>query len=165
MTVKNAPVWGFTTGERHAILLVCAAALIGVGYRLYQQSVIPEIAPITAQDSAAVAAIKKASESQAAIPSNQANGDTSAVPLGDPSSVDPAGLLDLNRATQAQLEALPGIGPVLARRILETRDQLGGFQCLEELLEVPGIGRGRLEKIRRLVICRGSDVLSNPNLK
>ena len=163
--MKDAPAWGFTPGERHAILLVCAAALIGVGYRLYQRSAIPEIAPMTAQDSAAIAAIKRASESPAAALYNPDSRDTATTPSGDPSPPESAGLLDLNCATQAQLEALPGIGPVLARRILETRDQLGGFQSLEELLEVPGIGPGRFEQIRRLVICRASSHLSNSNPK
>jgi len=165
--VKDAPGWGLTRGERQAVLLVCAAALIGIGYRLYQRSAVPENALITAQDSVALAAIAKTFERQASILVNPDKGDTSAAPHRTQPALpaDAPGLLDLNSATQAQLEALPGIGPVLARRILETRDQLGGFQRLDELLEVPGIGQGRLEKIRRLVICRASDPLSNQNLR
>ena len=165
--MKDAPGWGFTKGERHAILLICAAALIGVSYRHYQRSAIPGNAPMAAQDSAAMAAIAKAFELQAPMLFPPDSGDTSAAPHGVQTSLpaDAPGLLDLNRATQAQLEALPGIGPVLAGRILEIRDQLGGFQRLEELLEVPGIGPGRLEQIRRRVICRASDELSNQHLR
>src|SRR5690606_5106967 len=47
--------------------------------------------------------------------------------------------LSLDQATLGQLERLPGIGPVLAQRILEARDERGGFRTLEELLEVSGI--------------------------
>jgi competence ComEA-like helix-hairpin-helix protein len=51
-----------------------------------------------------------------------------------------AGPLDLNRATAQQLDALPGIGPVLAKRVVEWRDANGPFRSLEELEKVPGIG-------------------------
>lgn len=50
------------------------------------------------------------------------------------------GLLNLNTATAAELEALPGVGPVLAGRIVEYRDQHGGFRTVDELRDVPGIG-------------------------
>jgi competence protein ComEA len=48
--------------------------------------------------------------------------------------------LDLNRASQAQLEELPGIGPVIAQAILTWRQQHGRFSRIEELQEVDGIG-------------------------
>lgn len=48
-------------------------------------------------------------------------------------------ILDLNTATPAQLETLPGVGPVLAGRIVEFRKKKGGFRKIEELLAVPGI--------------------------
>lgn len=50
------------------------------------------------------------------------------------------GRLNLNTATAADLESLPGIGPVLAERIVEYRDQHGGFRTVDELNDVPGIG-------------------------
>lgn len=56
--------------------------------------------------------------------------------------------LSLNQATLEQLEQLPGIGPVLAQRILEARDERGGFRTLEELLEVSGIAERRLAELR-----------------
>jgi len=59
--------------------------------------------------------------------------------------------LDLNTATAQELEALPGIGPVLARRIVEYRDRYGPFQKVEDLLAVRGIGPVLLEKIRPYV--------------
>lgn len=61
--------------------------------------------------------------------------------------------LDLNRAGRAELEALPGVGPVLAGRILAHRRR-GRFKRVEDLLDVPGIGAGRLEELRPRVTIR-----------
>ena len=59
---------------------------------------------------------------------------------------------DLNTATSEQLEALPGIGEELAGRVVEYRTEHGGFSSVEELLEVPGIGEGKLAALEGLVI-------------
>lgn len=58
------------------------------------------------------------------------------------------GAISLARATQADLEAIDGIGPTLAARIIEYRDTNGGFRSVEELAEVDGIGEVRLEALR-----------------
>lgn len=60
---------------------------------------------------------------------------------------------DINRATAAQLQAVPGIGPELAERILTQRAILGGFHFLEEVGDVPGIGEKRLNAIRQFFFC------------
>jgi competence protein ComEA len=64
------------------------------------------------------------------------------VPAGSGGSgaVGPGGLLDLNTATVADLDALPGIGPVLAQRIVDHRSAHGAFSSVEQLDDVPGIG-------------------------
>ncbi len=61
------------------------------------------------------------------------------------------GLIPLNRATVADLEALPGVGPVLAERIESFREANGPFGQVEDLLQVPGIGEAKLASIRDLV--------------
>jgi len=60
-------------------------------------------------------------------------------------------LLNLNTATVQQLDGLPGIGPVLAQRIVEFREKKGGFRRVEELLAVPGISERKWQEIRTLV--------------
>lgn len=55
----------------------------------------------------------------------------------------------LNRATQAQYEEVDGIGPTLAKRIVEYRDTIGGFTSLSQLRDVYGIGPARMEAILR----------------
>lgn len=59
--------------------------------------------------------------------------------------------LDVNRATEQDFERLPGIGPVLARRIVEYRETRGTFEEVEQLRRVKGIGKKTFERIRRLV--------------
>jgi competence protein ComEA len=59
--------------------------------------------------------------------------------------------VNLNLATADELESLPGIGEVLAQRIIDHREGNGPFTTVEELLEVSGIGEARLEDIREEV--------------
>lgn len=58
------------------------------------------------------------------------------------------GILSINRATAKELEKLPGIGPVLASRIIEFRKINGNFQSVDDLRKVQGIGASTLEKFR-----------------
>ena len=66
-------------------------------------------------------------------------------------SASPDGLLNLNTATATDLEALPGVGPVLAGRIVAWRDANGPFPSVEILGEVSGIGDALLAQLRPLV--------------
>jgi competence protein ComEA len=66
-------------------------------------------------------------------------------------STMPAGPVHLNSATLEQLDALPGVGPVTAQKILDYRKQNGGFTSVDDLDAVPGIGPARLESLRELV--------------
>jgi competence protein ComEA len=59
--------------------------------------------------------------------------------------------VDLNTASAAQLEALPGIGPSTAAAIVEHRNRRGPFASVESLADVPGIGESKLARIRPLV--------------
>jgi competence protein ComEA len=63
----------------------------------------------------------------------------------------PQGKVNLNSATAAQLDALPGVGPVTAERILEWRTRNGRFARVAQLREVEGIGERRFAQLRDLV--------------
>jgi competence protein ComEA len=63
----------------------------------------------------------------------------------------PTGPLDLNTATLDQLEELPGVGPVLAQRILDYRLKQGRFTSVDELRQVSGIGDQRFAELKDLV--------------
>jgi competence protein ComEA len=60
-------------------------------------------------------------------------------------------LINLNTASQAELETLPGIGPVLAQEIIAYRESNGSFQDIEDILEVKGIGAVKYDQIKELV--------------
>ncbi len=62
------------------------------------------------------------------------------------------GPISLSRADSASLEKLPGIGPVIAERIIAHREANGPFEAVDDLLEVPGIGEAKLASIRDLVV-------------
>jgi competence protein ComEA len=61
---------------------------------------------------------------------------------------EPAGPVDLNTATAAQLETLPGVGPATAARIIDQRTRQGGFKSVRDLLRVPGIGERRFAELK-----------------
>ncbi|WP_137937284.1 helix-hairpin-helix domain-containing protein [Chitinivorax sp. B] len=56
--------------------------------------------------------------------------------------------VDLNSATQQQLEGLPGIGPAKAKAILDYRQKNGSFKAAEEIMKVPGIKQATYDKIK-----------------
>ena len=63
-------------------------------------------------------------------------------------------VIDLNSASAAEMEALPGIGPALAAEIAAFREEHGRFSSVEEILEVPGIGDKKFEAIRDWITVR-----------
>jgi competence protein ComEA len=63
----------------------------------------------------------------------------------------PGGRVSLGSATLAELDALPGVGPVTAQKILDFRTQQGGFRSVDDLDAIPGIGPARIEQLRDVV--------------
>jgi competence protein ComEA len=76
------------------------------------------------------------------------------VPGPDEVSSSPGGstsLISLNLASAEELQVLPGVGPVLAERIVAHRETVGRYEQVEDLLDVSGIGESKLASIRDLV--------------
>ncbi len=73
--------------------------------------------------------------------------------------------LDLNKITREQLEALPGVGPSLAQKILDYRTQNNGFKNVEELDNVSGIGAKKLAALKPLLYVVGAEAVSSPTLE
>jgi len=71
-------------------------------------------------------------------------------PCSDPSR-PPVWRVDLNEAGPGEFEVLPGIGPALARRIVQERERTGRFADADALDRVPGIGPATIERIRPFV--------------
>lgn len=68
-----------------------------------------------------------------------------------PGSTAPGTPVDLNAATAEQLDQLPGVGPVLAQRIVDYRTQHGGFRSVDQLQDVDGIGARRFADLKPMV--------------
>src|ERR1700722_17104487 len=64
----------------------------------------------------------------------------------------PAHPIDINAASAAQLQEVPGIGPATADKILQMRKSYGAFKTVDDLLSVRGIGPKRLEKMRKYLV-------------
>ncbi len=75
-----------------------------------------------------------------------------AVGTGGPVSGGIGDKVALNQAGAAELETLPGVGPVIAQRIVAHREANGPFRAVEDLLDVPGIGEATLAGFRDLVV-------------
>jgi len=71
-------------------------------------------------------------------------------PAGETAPVDRT-LVNINTATLEQLDTLPGIGPVIAQRIIDYRANMGEFQSIETITEVSGIGEATFAKIKELI--------------
>jgi competence protein ComEA len=92
-------------------------------------------------------AARVADGEQVVVPRRGAIGGAPAAASGSA----PSGPVHLNSATIEQLDALPGVGPVTAQKIVDYREQHGGFKSVDDLDAVPGIGPARLENLRGLV--------------
>ena len=122
---------GLTDAERRGAFWLAALLALGVLHDVYRARH-PAWAPAARESGGTLARADSAE----------------APPAVGPGSTTPEPTVDLNRAGIAELYRLPGIGPVLARRIVEHRVRHGAFRSVEELLGVPGIGPRLLERLR-----------------
>ena len=118
-----------TQSERQALLFLASVVLLGAGWRTVRASGLPE--PSAAEREALARQLRVVDSIRAR--SHRKSGQASSIAA-------PASVVDVDRATEAELEALPRIGPALARRIVAYRDSAGPFGSLEALQQVKGVG-------------------------
>jgi competence protein ComEA len=117
-----------TQNERKALLFFASVALLGAGWRMVRSSGAPEPG---AEERAAL-------EAQIAAVDSVRAGRHRKAP--DASTSKAATIIDVDQATAAQLEALPRVGPALAKRIVDDRTANGPFGSIEGLQRVKGVG-------------------------
>lgn len=85
----------------------------------------------------------------AAVPNGEAQAETAPAPTQEPAlqEVLVEKSIDINHASLEELDRLPGIGPALAQRIVDYREQNNGFYDIEEIVEVSGIGEKTFQKL------------------
>lgn len=152
-----------TPNERKGLLFLALVALSGTGVRMWRA----RIPPPTRTESAAidrqlmrVDSARSAKRSREKRPKTKTDGTQPAVRDSQP--------IEINDATAERIEALPGIGPALAKRIVAHRDSAGSFADLAALCEVRGIGPALAERLRPLVTFGGrsslvSDACDSPS--
>ncbi len=135
-------MWGLTRQEQRATIFLLAAFGAGCVVMFYRQQLPPP--PLDPEQAAVMDEFVRAVQERARpLPS-----DTAAAAFASPV----AARVNLNTATPAQLTALPGIGPVMAQRIVDYRTRQGRFRSVTELAKVRGIGKKRLAELAPLVI-------------
>ena len=161
-------MWNLTREEQTALIFLVGAFLVGMGIRLLGG--IPRSQSLSLLTSHSLVKVKIGgavrqpgwySFPQGGLVIEAVKKAGGALPQADLSRLNlgsrlkdedeiwiPGEKIDINRASPHQLSYLPGIGPVLAQRIVEYRQKQGPFQELSELLRVPGIGKLKLEKIK-----------------
>jgi competence protein ComEA len=130
---------GLTPSERRGACVLALVLAIGTVADLYHARV-PGRVPGVEAEAGRFPAVSVEGDSAAHVAPSMPR--RSAAGAGD------ARPLDLDSASVADLDALPGIGPVLAARIVEHRRLHGRFHHVDELLLVPGIGPRLLERLR-----------------
>ena len=135
--IRRFSDWLALTGtERTVILFLSGAFVLGAGIRLFQET-FPS-APgfdYTASDSTFAALSGKPADDTVAE-------DDTAAPV------------NINTASKQELMTLPGVGAVVAERIIAYRAKVGSFTSCEELRKVKGIGKRKLEQLLPLVTVR-----------
>lgn len=101
---------------------------------------------------------KQISELKKSLEDAKAQGDSSATSGGrvagvstSDSSESITGKINLNNASNSQLDSLPGIGSAYAQRIIDYREANGGFHSIEEIKNIKGIGEKTFEKLKDLI--------------
>lgn len=147
--------WGFNRRERTAIVLLTLTLLIGIAVDYFKDMAFhKELNRLSADDSIAVTQLLQFTEKTENLLSDALLNENSE-PI-----YPTAHLIDINSASYSELQTLPGIGPVIAQRIVDYRSANGAFSAIDSLINVKGIGKEKMNQLRNLITIqkpRGED--------
>ena len=132
------------------LLLVVMTAGVGLGVAHWRRAH-PELVERLEQFDRTAAPAERANGAPRSAPTSAAPSEPAPRRMTPPKSAPPAQPVDINRASEDELRVLPGIGSVLASRIVEAREREGPFASLEDLRRVRGLGRAKLERLARAI--------------
>ena len=153
-----------TPNERKGLLFLALVALSGTGVRVWRARTPPPAPAGVAALDRHLGRIDSARSARRDGKSTKKRGSTKPE-VRPPADSQP---IEINTATAIQIEALPSIGPALAKRIVAHRDSAGPFTDLASLCDVRGVGTALAERLRPLVTFGGrispvSDVCGAPS--
>jgi comEA protein len=136
---------GFTPTEGRVVFFLVASFLVGLGIKIVKErSAGAERFDYAVSDSTFTALSRQADADTAAREAD--GGEPEVATEGSP---DPAvHLVDINTALKSEFAELPGIGEVMAERIVRYRKEHGRFASVDDLIHVSGIGKKKLDRIR-----------------
>ena len=134
---------GFFVGRNHVVVKTAQGAVIEV------EENSADSAPARETEEAQKTPDASGSSASGDLPAEQV------LPAAESETAAVSYPLDLNRATAEQLQTLPGIGPAIAQRIVDYREEHGAFETKEALMEVSGIGQKRFDAIASMITVGG----------
>lgn len=144
---KNPEDWTSGPAKWAAVIVLGVSSLIGMGWSMFR----PSMAKPTAIEAQATPPPDAPAIVQAKTPPPIQPPPIQPPPAKAATDAAYSHKINLNTASAAELELLPGVGPAMAQRIIDHRTAHGPFKRVEDLDEVKGIGPRTLEKLRDLV--------------
>ena len=132
----------FSRRERIAIVVLCLTALVGTGIRLILH--------------------ERRSQQDIRVIKNAVDIPEEVEKAASETSGELELLININSASQEELETLPMIGPARAKAIIDFRDQYGPFESPSDIQNVPGIGKGILARIAPFITTSPDTASSDP---
>lgn len=150
-------MFGFTQQERRIVQLLLIALLVGLGVTAHKRSHFGKSWEESINFDQDSKEDKSRSKPESIVVNSSRYDDSLAFQSSDYSNTNAKSLsqfaakININSATEEELELLPGIGPAFAKRIVEFRREYGKFKNIEAIKQVKGIGEKKFQKIRDLI--------------